>query len=203
MSASDFFRRRKRSGSVLAAVLLLGLCAFSLSALCLASADIMFRDLGVLSEAMERENIARAALEFSKEYFASEISLSSAPDNFSAGPGGSESPVMAVPKSVFNDLSHANADTVIEAAVIDLHYAESFAGEALKQGIAEGRPSRIIVGGDQENGAILFYAARYEIRVKVTLARSPRKSRAMACGILVLTDAETGGIRILPLYTRL
>lgn len=203
MSATDLFRRRKRSGSVLAAVLLLGLCAFSLSALCLAVADIMFKDLGSLSEATERENIARAALEFSKEYFTSIIPTINGQGNFSAGPSGSSAPVRAIPQSVFNTLSRANADAIIEASVIDLYYAESFAGEALKLKIAEGRPSRITVARGEGNGTVQFYAARYEIRVKVTLARSPRKSRAAACGVLVLTGSEAGEIRVIPLYMRL
>lgn len=203
MSAIDLFKRRKRSGSVLAAVLLLGLCSFSLSALCLAAADIMFRDLGSLSDAMERENIARAALEFSKEYFASIIPTINGHGKFSAGSNGSVAPVSAVPQSVFNAISRANADAIIEASVIDLYYAESFAGEALNLEMAEGRPSRITVGGGEESGAALFYAARYEIRVKVTLARSPQKSRAAACGVLVLTGTEAGEVMIIPLYTRL
>lgn len=163
----------------------------------------MFRDLGSLSEAMERENIARAALEFSKEYFASIIPTINGQGKSSAGPNGSMMPVREVPQSVFNALSRANTDAIIEASVIDLHYAESFAGEALNLEIAEGRPSRITVGGGEESGTVLFYAARYEIRVKVTLARSPRKSRAVACGVLVLTGSEAGEVRIIPLYTRL
>lgn len=163
----------------------------------------MFKDLVSLSEAMERENIARAALEFSKEYFASIIPAVNGQDDSPASSRGSAMPVRAIPQSVFNALSSANADAIIEASVIDLHYAESFADEAPKLEIAKGRPSRITVGGGAGGCTVIFYAARYEIRVKVTLARSPRKSRAAAYGLLVLTGSETGEVRIIPLYTRL
>lgn len=201
MSASGYIRRGKHSGSVLAAALLLGLTAFSLSVLCLSVTRVTFSEIGALSDAIWRENAAREAIELSRAYFDSEMRQRIGRGETFDSSAATPSPIKEIPQSVFSAVTGGNPDITIEGIIIDQHYSASFANEARRLEIPEGRPSLLSAGeGASESVGKTFYARRYELRAKATFSRSPNKAYTMRQGLLALIETEGKGLKIVRLY---
>lgn len=203
MPPANFFKFGRRNGSVLAAVMMLGLAAVSLSVLCLAVSNAMFKEFHPLSEALKRENAAREALELSSRYFISDARRRCLLGEEFNSLQKTRAPIRAVPSSELAALSEAHPNAVIEAEIIDLNYDLDFREKAAKLGIPEGRASVITTGGNENNGhKTVFTARRYEIRSKVTLQRFPKLSCTMTRGLLLLFDSESRKIQIIGLYLK-
>lgn len=201
MPRTDFFKCSKRNGSVLVAALLLGLCACALSLLCLATAHKTAVEQVVFAEALKRENIAREALELTREYFIAESVFALGGGVDSNGSRRNQTPITVIPASLFDHITTVLPGVVIKGEAIDLNYADSFAEEARRQGIPAGLTSLITVGEDGGE-EIIFRAGRYELRVTVILGSAPEKSYMMRQGVLLLTGIEDGSFHELTLYIK-
>lgn len=188
MHRSDSSQRFGRSGSILVAVLLLGMSCFSASALCLASASRSLRDFNYLADSLQRENLAAQALLLTRRYFLSWAQ--------SQGPhaGKNPSPVERVPATALAAMEESTGGAVVECTIIDLYYSDSFVAEALARGIPHGVPSVISVGEPPS-----FLARRYELRAAVTLDHAPGRKYVLCEGLVLLTRGE-GEIMVLRLY---
>lgn len=200
MPKSDFFKYSKRNGSVLVAALLLGLNACVLSLLCMATANKMTEEFSVFARALERENIAREALELTHEYFIAWADREFYSEGVLSGSRRNPSPITEIPSFIYASLADTSG-AAINGVIIDLNYADSFENEARLQEIPTGLPSLITVGASGGRGSV-FRSARYELRATVTLRSAYGKSYTMKQGLLLLTNVEDGSLYKLTLYIK-
>lgn len=190
MHKNDAARTKRRSGAVLAAVLLLGFASVGASAIALTLADRYRLGVERTITASARDSAAEDAMALALSWFTRELAAHDADQ----AKGLFQSQCLPVPDTTLAPLRQDLKGIEIDAAVWDQDYGSDFDASAKTLDLPRGRPSVVTAPTAEEGEETAYTALRFEVRTTATDRNPPRRAYTLRYGIIALYD-ESGRLR--------